>query len=114
MPQSPPKFRLGSEATRRVSRAEAAKVYDRFGRRQKHGGFYQSREWTRLSKAHRAAHPLCVRCLAAGRSVVGDVADHIVPREVAPDRELDPSNLQTLCHQDHALKTAEDVKRYRL
>ena len=50
------------------------------------------RDWQRVRKRHLAQHPTCVRCGAAGVDV-----DHVVSVRKAPDRRLDPTNLQTLC-----------------
>lgn len=41
------------------------------------------------------------------------LVDHIVPVEIAPERRLDRTNLQPLCQRCHAIKTAEDLARYR-
>lgn len=37
--------------------------------------------------------------------VPGNEVDHIVPIKVAPDRRLDPTNLQTMCKPHHSAKT---------
>ena len=42
------------------------------------------------------ASPYCVRC---GRP--GEEVHHVVPRAVAPERTLDPSNLATMCRSCH-------------
>ena len=55
------------------------------------------RDWQRVRKRHLAQHPTCVRCGAAGVDV-----DHVVSVRKAPDRRLDPTNLQTLCHGCHS------------
>lgn len=60
-------------------------------------------DWQRLRARHLARHPMCaVRgCKARARHV-----DHIVTVKAAPDRRLDPSNLQSLCHRHHSRLTA--------
>ena len=71
----------------------------------KASAFYNSTVWRRLSRSHHTRHPLCVSCHAKGRTVVADVADHIVEIRDNWARRLDPKNLQSLCHQCHATKT---------
>lgn len=58
--------------------------------------------WTRTAKAHKAAHPCCAVC----GSVVGLETDHIVPLHKGGTDEW--SNLQSLCQQHHAEKTARE------
>lgn len=54
-------------------------------------------------------YPLCVLCLAHGRTTVAAVRDHIQP---LAEGGLDiPSNTQMLCHGCHDAKTAEEAKR---
>ena len=55
------------------------------------------RDWERLRRWHLNQEPLCRYCKEAGRVTPGSVVDHIVPIREAPERRLDPSNLQTLC-----------------
>jgi 5-methylcytosine-specific restriction protein A len=57
--------------------------------------------WRRLRKAHLIANPLCVFHLAVGETVAATVGDHIVSIRDAPERRLDPSNLQSLCKSCH-------------
>jgi 5-methylcytosine-specific restriction enzyme A len=66
---------------------------------------------------HLRQHPLCVRCLAAGRITAASVLDHIIPIRTAPERQHDPSNWQSLCagkgtSDCHRLKTIEDKRLY--
>jgi 5-methylcytosine-specific restriction protein A len=75
---------------------------------------YRRASWINLRDAHRNAYPLCVKCEKEGRAVSilnnGGVVDHIEPEKVAPDRFLDPTNLQSLCHKHHNQKTAKENK----
>jgi 5-methylcytosine-specific restriction protein A len=64
--------------------------------------------WKALRAAHLAAHPICVgfgssreRC-----SSRATIADHVVPERVAPERALDPGNIEGLCASCHGRKTA--------
>jgi 5-methylcytosine-specific restriction endonuclease McrA len=49
--------------------------------------------WKSVRREHLLANPRCIVC----GSTRGVVPHHVVPFHVAPDRELDPSNLVTLC-----------------
>lgn len=60
------------------------------------------RAWEKVRDAHLAAHPLCAWCSTATRPVAADVVDHITPIRDAPDRRLDPANLQSLCDTCHS------------
>lgn len=59
--------------------------------------------WTRLAKRHKARNPTCAAC---GRMRFLE-ADHIVPLHLGGTNE--PSNLQSLCRECHALKTAREA-----
>lgn len=60
--------------------------------------------WRKARSMHLAANPLCVECLAEGRTVLATDVDHIIPRrDGGPDGN---GNLQSLCHSHHARKTA--------
>lgn len=58
-------------------------------------GAVRSPKWQKLRNAHLAANPQCIAC--------GDVKNHekqvhhVVPVHVDPTKELDPTNLVTLC-----------------
>lgn len=54
---------------------------------------YRSPKWPQLRKEHLNSQPTCVAC---GRKNKLEV-HHIEPVHLNPDRELDPSNLLTLC-----------------
>jgi uncharacterized membrane protein YeaQ/YmgE (transglycosylase-associated protein family) len=55
--------------------------------------FYDRPEWKKLSKTIRNTYQKCLRCSSTDRLC----ADHIIPRSVRPDLELEVENLQTLC-----------------
>jgi hypothetical protein len=66
--------------------------------------------WDKLAKAHRVAEPLCRRCWADGVVTMGQLVDHIVRIEEAPELRLVDANLQTLCRDCHKEKTyGEDM-----
>lgn len=64
--------------------------------------------WAKLRRMYIDRHPMCEW---RGCTQAGDIVDHIQPISTAPHRRLDPTNLQTLCHSHHGVKTARDLKR---
>lgn len=54
---------------------------------------YRSPKWSSVRKEHLISQPNCAAC---GRNKKLEV-HHIEPVHINPDRELDPSNLITLC-----------------
>ena len=61
------------------------------------------RPWMRLRAAVLDAQPLCVRCLAAGRTVAAREVDHVLP--VHRGGTDAPANLQGLCVDCHERKS---------
>lgn len=55
--------------------------------------FYRSPSWSQVRKTHLAQFPECSAC---GRKDNLEV-HHIIPYQIDKSRELDPSNLITLC-----------------
>jgi 5-methylcytosine-specific restriction protein A len=70
-----------------------------------------STAWDKESRAHRRANPLCVECKKEGKTVAGDVTDHIKPARWFPELFMDP-NWQTLCYKHNNQKRLADDKRY--
>lgn len=70
-------------------------------------------DWRRLREVILAEEPLCRRCADMDAVTAATMVDHIVPIEIAPERRLDPDNLQPLCERCHRIKTAEDMALYR-
>ncbi|WP_233866690.1 HNH endonuclease [Paraburkholderia adhaesiva] len=66
----------------------------------------RGRKWLRIRARQLRRHPLCARCLRAGHVTEATEVDHIV--RVADGGTDDPSNLQSLCHECHADKTARE------
>lgn len=65
--------------------------------------------WMKTRAAWLRAHPMCVECEDAGYVTAGEEVDHVVPLwEGGAD---DETNYQTLCHEHHAAKTADEAKR---
>lgn len=55
----------------------------------------RSSGWSKLRKQHLKDHPLCICCLGSKDLEV----HHVVPFNDDPSKELDPTNLVTLCDQ---------------
>ena len=65
------------------------------------------REWRRLRTAvMQRDRALCQAHLVGGRYVAAQAVDHIVPKSAGGTD--DAANLQALCHQCHAIKTAKE------
>ncbi|MEY9979035.1 HNH endonuclease [Lysinibacillus sp. RC79] len=74
--------------------------------------FYKSKSWQNLSFRYRLSHPICEECIQLGLAVKADVTDHIVEIKDDWTRRLDETNLRSLCHHHHAIKTKqEQMKR---
>ena len=64
-----------------------------------------TKRWQKASKQYLQAHPLCVRCLAAGRLPTATVVDHITPHRGDQTLFWDKNNWQALCKPCHDRKT---------
>lgn len=62
--------------------------------------------WRRIRAMHLRNHPLCVECLAAGRTTPANEVDHIIPLRNGGTHA--PDNLQSLCKSCHSKKTATE------
>lgn len=58
--------------------------------------------WQKLRVAFLQQHPLCVMCMADGRTTSASVVDHIVPHEGDHAKFWDQGNLQSLCAHCHS------------
>jgi len=56
----------------------------------------RSSGWPPVEKEVLAEHQECLACKAPS-----EVGHHIIPFHVAPERELDKSNIAALCHECH-------------
>jgi 5-methylcytosine-specific restriction protein A len=68
--------------------------------------FYDSAAWRAFRLLILSRDPTCRRCQAAEATDV----DHVTPLRDAPERALDPSNAQGLCHACHSAKTITENK----
>lgn len=69
----------------------------------------RGRPWARRRAAWLREHPLCAHCLQAGRVRAAAEVDHVVPLQHGG--QDDDSNLQSLCADCHAIKTAGEAGR---
>lgn len=67
----------------------------------------RGRPWQRRRADWLSEHPLCAHCKAEGRVRAGSEVDHVVP--LADGGADDEANLQTLCPEHHAAKTAREA-----
>lgn len=82
-------------AYREEGRRQSRKRYDREVRPAHLRAFYSSLAWTRLSLAHRQAHPVCQRC----RTRLSAHTHHRqkITTPAGWDARLDPEGLLALC-----------------
>lgn len=86
--------------------------YNKFVRNQKHVQFYNSKEWKHVRRlALVRDHHLCVKCRENGIYTKADVVDHRVELADSWALRSELSNLDSLCHACHNLKTAQEKKR---
>lgn len=57
--------------------------------------------WSKASKRYREAHPLCVGCLAVGRTTGARLVDHVEPHKGDRDLFWDEANWQASCQWHH-------------
>lgn len=69
--------------------------------------FYNSRLWRKTRILHLKSEPLCRHCAQHGVTTAATDVDHIIPINQG-GLTLSDSNLQSLCGQCHAKKTATD------
>jgi len=76
--------------------------------------FYESREWRELRYQALVKNNGRCECCGAGKHN-GKVlhVDHILPRSLFPDRQLDLTNLQVLCEDCNLGKSNKDVTDWR-
>lgn len=63
--------------------------------------WYKSPIWQGLRRVHLHDNPLCVMCTKEGRTVAGNVVDHIKPHRGNWALFIDRLNFQTLCKRHH-------------
>jgi 5-methylcytosine-specific restriction endonuclease McrA len=92
MPQRPPRFQPLHWRPKSEQIRQWAKFHPGENARQRSC----DGQWEELRRLW-LADPRCRLCAVEGRETAADTVDHIVPIWEAPDRWLDPSNIQSLC-----------------
>jgi 5-methylcytosine-specific restriction protein A len=64
------------------------------------------RRWRKARLLFLREHPLCVECLAGGRTTAASHVDHVVPHRGNQRLFWDAANWQALCARHHSEKTA--------
>lgn len=76
--------------------------------------FYESWEWKKLRyKILQKYGPVCMLCGDSKNDGVRIVVDHIKPRTIFPELELEESNLQVLCNSCNMGKSNDDYTDFR-
>ena len=71
-------------------------------------------KWRRLRGWYIKRHPLCVHCLALGRTTAATDVDHIKPfNGVLDPLRLDAGNLQSLCSMCHRMKHGASKREWQ-
>ena len=96
MPQRPPRFQPLHWRPKSEQIRQWAKFYEVFHPRENARQRGYDGQWEELCRLW-LADTHCRLCAVEGRETVADTVDHIVPIWEAPDRRLDPSNIQSLC-----------------
>lgn len=96
MPGRPARFRAPHEKPRALNERD----YElRRGTAASRG--YDAR-WARASAGNLRAHPLCLGCLALGRTVAASLTDHVLPAAAFPASFWEPGNWQSSCTWHHS------------
>lgn len=72
--------------------------------------FYNTYAWKKVRSIKRKLNPMCEHCERYGVAKDAELVDHIVEIEDG-GAPLDMDNLQSLCHQCHNIKTAEEKRK---
>lgn len=99
----------------KTKESDRQRYYDIHQRDQRSKGLYESMAWRRIRLvALDRDNYLCVMCLKDKKITQADMVDHIIPVKVNWELRLALSNLQSLCDGCHAIKTADDKRKYNL
>lgn len=94
-------------------RKERHRRYDKYQRDKEASSFYKSIEWERArEQALIRDNGLCQHCLKKKVITYAEMVDHVIPIKIAWHLRTYHQNLQSLCNKCHAIKTAEDKRKY--
>jgi len=113
-PELVPAGQTYCEMHREIYNKNRHQRYDVYERNERAKKFYSSPAWKKLRKIQLNEQPLCAMCLKKNIIKQAEMVDHIVPIQINWSLRLVKSNLQSLCNRCHAIKTAEDKKKYNL
>lgn len=97
---------------------ETDKSYDQWRKTNRKAGkrnnFYKQSAWKNHKQPEIMArdHRLCKYCDLVGCVTPADLVDHVVPREIAPELELEDEYLVASCKACHNLKTVWEQSYY--
>jgi 5-methylcytosine-specific restriction protein A len=101
------------EKLRGEAKRESGRLFDRKRRHDPFRKIYQTEAWQRVRKAILQRDPLCKiadLCVRRyGTALPSAEVDHIVPIR-SGGAELDPDNLQGICHNCHSQKTRRETR----
>lgn len=107
MPNAPQTFRPPGMQPR-----PEGKPQSRFDNRESSWARGYDGDWRTVRGKHADENPLCEQCLEHGVIRPMKEVDHIIPFQGKGDPlRLDETNLQSLCRQCHANKTAADKRK---
>ena len=70
--------------------------------------FYNKKKWKMLRAYYINKYPLCEVCKRFGKVIEAKVVDHIKRVKTNPELALVESNLQSLCHKCHNIKSGSE------
>jgi hypothetical protein len=70
-------------------------------------------DWRKFRAEYLKEHPFCIKCADENLDFPTEELHHIIPVEVAPDRRLDPKNIQPLCRYHH-LRVHRNMRKNHL
>ncbi|MCH7396552.1 HNH endonuclease [Belliella sp. DSM 107340] len=72
--------------------------------------FYHTSEWIKIRNYYFQINPLCELCNQYNIVTPAKVVDHILPRRICKQHELNIDNFQSLCQKCHNQKTMIEIK----
>lgn len=91
-----------------TTRRSRDRLYSHSRKDKKEQAFYSTAAWKRLRKLKLNSHPLCEHCDKNKETKTAQLVDHITPIKDDWGLRLTTSNLQSLCHRCHNVKTARE------